>query len=369
VTVGLVSVVACFANLPLVSSSFIPLPLPKVGSYSTFSIATMSAAATATDIDGNAIAKRIRQELQAEIQTLPQQPGLAVILVGERRDSQTYVSMKKKACVECGIASFGYDFPATATQQQIMDCVLSLNEDPRVHGILVQLPLPPHIQEHTVLEAIDPRKDVDGLHSHNVASLSSTATHAGSKEPLDWTKLETIPFAIPCTPQGCIELLDRTGVSIEGKRAVVLGRSNLVGIPVALLLMHRNATVTVVHSRTVNTPAVVAEADIVIAAVGKANLVKSTWLKPGAVVIDVGINSVDCPTAKRGYRLVGDVDYQDCRQVASLITPVPGGVGPMTIAMLMRNTVSACKRTLADAGTDDTATITAVAQEEKKDQD
>lgn len=278
---------------------------------------------------------------------MPKVPGLAVILVGERRDSQTYVSMKKKACAECGITSFGYDFPVTATQQEIMDCISSLNANPLVHGILVQLPLPPHVHENTVLESIAPHKDVDGLHSHNVASLSSTSTHAGSTA-LDWNDLTTIPFSLPCTPQGCIELLDRSGVTLEGKRAVVLGRSNLVGIPVALLLMHRNATVTIVHSRTQNTPAVVSEADIVIAAVGKANLVKKEWLKAGAVLIDVGINSVDCPTSKRGYKLVGDADYEDCRIVASMITPVPGGVGPMTIAMLMRNTVQACKRTLVE---------------------
>ena len=301
---------------------------------------------TAKDIDGTNIAKTIRQELKNEIESLTLKPGLAVILVGERRDSQTYVNMKKKACAECGIASFGYDFPATASQQEIIDCIVSLNQNPHVHGILVQLPLPSHMHEHTVLESIAPEKDVDGLHSRNVAALASTATHAGSTA-LDWKDLKTIPFALPCTPQGCIELLDRSGVSLEGKRAVVLGRSNLVGIPVALLLMHRNATVTIVHSRTQNTPAVVSEADIVVAAVGKANLVKKEWLKVGAVVIDVGINSVDCPTAKRGYKLVGDVDYQDCQSVASQITPVPGGVGPMTIAMLLRNTVQSCKRTLA----------------------
>jgi len=299
---------------------------------------------TATDIDGKAIAASIRQELKTEVDTLANQPGLAVVLVGERRDSQTYVRMKKKACDECGIASFGYDFPDTATQLEVMECIASLNANPDVHGILVQLPLPPHMKEHVVLEAIAPEKDVDGLHSQNVASLSSTSTHAGNSK-LDWTNLPSIPFALPCTPQGCIELLDKSGVVIQGKRAVVIGRSNLVGIPVALLLMHRNATVTIVHSRTLNAASVVSEADIVIAGVGKAGLVKKEWLKEGAVVIDVGINSVDCPERKSGYKLVGDCDYEDCKQVASQITPVPGGVGPMTIAMLLRNTVNACKRT------------------------
>ena len=347
------------ASSPVAAVCFLLLPSIRTAATVSTSLSPWSASAaiattravtftmTASDIDGTSNAKAIRQELKADIETLTKVPGLAVILVGERRDSQTYVNMKKKACAECGITSFGYDFPATATQQEIMDCISSLNSNPLVHGILVQLPLPPHVHENTVLESIAPHKDVDGLHSHNVASLSSTATHAGSTA-LDWNDLTTIPFSLPCTPQGCIELLDRSGVVLEGKRAVVLGRSNLVGIPVALLLMHRNATVTIVHSRTQNTPAVVAEADIVIAAVGKANLVKKEWLKVGAVLIDVGINSVDCPDAKRGYKLVGDVDYEDCRMVASLITPVPGGVGPMTIAMLLRNTVQACKRTLAE---------------------
>jgi methylenetetrahydrofolate dehydrogenase (NADP+) / methenyltetrahydrofolate cyclohydrolase len=306
---------------------------------------------TAIDIDGTSIAKAIREEIKVEIDAMEHSPpGLAVILVGERRDSQTYVKMKKKACAECGIRSFGYDFPVTATQEEIFDCIASLNVNPDVHGILVQLPLPPHIHEPTILESILPAKDVDGLHSHNVAALASTSTHASStsSKALDWTQLSTVPFAIPCTPQGCLELLDRSDVILEGKRAVVLGRSNLVGIPVALLLMHRNATVTIVHSRTQNIPSIVREADIVVAAVGKANLVQKEWLKDGAVVIDVGINSVDCPTSKRGYKLVGDVNYEECRQVASKITPVPGGVGPMTIAMLLRNTLRACQRTLED---------------------
>jgi 5,10-methylene-tetrahydrofolate dehydrogenase/methenyl tetrahydrofolate cyclohydrolase len=298
----------------------------------------------ATDIDGKAIAKTIRMELKNQVEAMrPVQPGLAVILVGDRRDSQTYVNMKKKACAECGIASFGYDFAASASQAEVMECIAECNQNPAIDGILVQLPLPPHMQEHVVLDSIDPDKDVDGLHPINVAHLSSTSTHTGNIR-LDWNKLNEIPFPIPCTPQGCIELLDRVGVEIAGKRAVVIGRSNLVGIPVALLLMHRNATVTIVHSKTVNTANVVKEADIVIAAVGRAFLVKKEWLKEGAVVIDVGINSIDDVTVKKGYRLVGDVDYEDARQVASQVTPVPGGVGPMTIAMLMRNTVNACVR-------------------------
>jgi 5,10-methylene-tetrahydrofolate dehydrogenase/methenyl tetrahydrofolate cyclohydrolase len=297
----------------------------------------------ATDIDGKAVAEIIRQELKGEVDQMSHQPGLAVILVGARRDSQTYVKMKKKACAECGIASYGYDFEDTADEQDIIAKILELNAMPTVHGILVQLPLPKHMDEHKVLDLILPEKDVDGLHPVNVAKLSSTATHIGNSK-VNWSHLNSIPFPLPCTPQGCIELLDRSGVVISGKRAVVVGRSNLVGMPVAMLLMHRDATVTIVHSKTANPEQVVAEADIVVAAVGRAFLVKKEWIKPGAVVIDVGINSVDEPESKKGYRLVGDVDYDGVKEVASQVTPVPGGVGPMTIAMLMRNTVNACKR-------------------------
>lgn len=213
--------------------------------------------------------------------------------------------------------------------------------DPSVHGILVQLPLPSHINEEAVLHAILPEKDVDGLHPLNVAQLANTKTHAAGRGQWSFNNLN---FSVSCTPQGCIELLDRSGVSIEGKEAVVIGRSNIVGIPVALLLMQRNATVTIAHSRTKDIAQVVARADIVVAAVGRAEFVQSSWLKPGAVVIDVGINSVDDASDKRGYRLVGDVNYNDCKEVASHITPVPGGVGPMTIAMLLRNTVNSARR-------------------------
>eukprot|EP00541_Cyclophora_tenuis_P000978 CAMPEP_0116541270 /NCGR_PEP_ID=MMETSP0397-20121206/393_1 /TAXON_ID=216820 /ORGANISM="Cyclophora tenuis, Strain ECT3854" /LENGTH=305 /DNA_ID=CAMNT_0004065201 /DNA_START=206 /DNA_END=1123 /DNA_ORIENTATION=- len=301
-----------------------------------------------TDIDGKAIASSIRQELKVEVDALTEKgstPGLAVVLVGSRRDSKTYVNMKKKACEECGIVSFGYDFADTAEETAILEVVAELNANPKVHGILVQLPLPKHMDENKVLNSIKPEKDVDGLHPLNAASLTSTSTHAGSLK-LDWNDLNQIPFPIACTPLGCIELLDRSGVTIRGKRAVVVGRSNLVGIPVAMLLMHRDATVTIVHSKTVDAEKVVKEADIVIAAVGKPSLVKKEWIKEGAVVIDVGINSIDDASKKKGYRLVGDVDYENCKEVASKITPVPGGVGPMTIAMLLRNTVNACKRSL-----------------------
>eukprot|EP00555_Chaetoceros_dichaeta_P010488 CAMPEP_0198255220 /NCGR_PEP_ID=MMETSP1447-20131203/5383_1 /TAXON_ID=420782 /ORGANISM="Chaetoceros dichaeta, Strain CCMP1751" /LENGTH=310 /DNA_ID=CAMNT_0043941539 /DNA_START=332 /DNA_END=1264 /DNA_ORIENTATION=+ len=302
--------------------------------------------ATNNDINGKEIAAQIRAELKIKVATLPTPPGLAVILVGSRRDSQTYVRMKKKACDEVGLTSFGFDYPDTATETELLDKVHELNTDDRVHGILVQLPLPSHIDESKILLAVSPAKDVDGLHPLNTASLCSTGTHVGV-EKLDWTDMSSVPFHIPCTPQGCIELLDRSGVQLKGKNAAVIGRSNLVGLPVAMLLMHRDATVTIVHSKTVNAEQTVRNADVIVAAVGRAEMVKKDWIKPGAVVIDVGINSVDDPSTKKGYRLVGDVDYAAVKEVAGQITPVPGGVGPMTIAMLLRNTVNSSIRIAA----------------------
>lgn len=284
-------------------------------------------------IDGTAVAKTIRGEIQAEVQAMKAQcgkvPGLATVLVGERKDSQTYVRNKQKACAEAGIRSFGHDLPADISQVDLLKIVRELNADPEVHGILVQLPLPPHVDEEEILSAISIEKDVDGFHPLNIGRLSMKR-----REPL----------FVPCTPKGCIELLDRTGVKIEGKRAVVLGRSNIVGLPVAMLLLHRNATLTICHSRTQDLPGVVRQADILIAAVGRAEMVRGDWVKPGVVVIDVGINSVDDPTSPKGYRLVGDVAFDEVKEVASAITPVPGGVGPMTIAMLLRNTLDGAKR-------------------------
>lgn len=313
-------------------------------------------------IDGNAIAAQIRLELRDRVRemqdTLGVTPGLAVILVGERRDSATYVRSKKKACAEVGIASFGFDYPADITEEELLNKIDELNNgkspfssscsqipksfhsilkllnpflspslslslsrsvDDKVNGILVQLPLPGHINEGRVLNRISQEKDVDGLHPLNVAQLANTKTHAPGRST--WS-FDNINFHVSCTPQGCIELLDRSGVAIEGKEAVVIGRSNIVGIPVALLLMQRNATVTIAHSRTQNIEEVVRRADIVVAAVGRAEMVKGSWIKPGAVVIDVGINSVDDPSDKRGYRLVGDANFNECRLVASKITPV-----------------------------------------------
>lgn len=290
---------------------------------------------TAQIIDGKAIAAQIRDEIRADVarmqQTHGKVPGLAAVLVGDRKDSQTYVRMKKKACAEVGIASFGYDLPADIDQEALRRLVEELNANPDVHGILVQLPLPAHIDEETILGAISIEKDVDGFHPLNIGRLSMKR-----REPL----------FVPCTPKGCIELIERSGFTIEGKRAVVLGRSNIVGLPAAMLLLHKNATVTICHSRTRELPAIVREAEILIAAVGRAQMVRGDWVRPGAVVIDVGVNAVDDPTDPRGYRLVGDVAFDEVKEVAAAITPVPGGVGPMTIAMLLRNTTDAAMRAL-----------------------
>jgi methylenetetrahydrofolate dehydrogenase (NADP+) / methenyltetrahydrofolate cyclohydrolase len=230
-----------------------------------------------------------------------------------------------------GITSFSHDLPEDISQDKLLKLVHELNAHPDVDGILVQLPLPGHIDAETILGAVSLEKDVDGFHPLNIGRLSMK-----QREPL----------FVPCTPKGCIELLDRTGVKIEGRRAVVLGRSNIVGLPVAMLLLHRNATLTICHSRTQNLPEVVRQADILIAAVGRAEMVRGDWLKPGVVVIDVGVNDVPDPSDPRGYRLVGDVAFDEAKEVAAAITPVPGGVGPMTIAMLLRNTLDGAKRTL-----------------------
>ena len=290
---------------------------------------------TAELIDGKKIAATIRGEIKAEVEEMKAKtgkvPGLATVLVGVRKDSQTYVKMKKKACKKAGIKSFSHDLPEDITQDELLKVVRDLNANPEVHGILVQLPLPEHIDDEEILGAISLEKDVDGFHPLNIGRLSMKRRD---------------PLFVPCTPKGCIELLDRIGVGIEGKNAVVLGRSNIVGLPVAMLLLHRNATLTVCHSRTKDLPSVVRQADILIAAVGRAEMVKGDWIKPGAVVIDVGVNAVDDPNSEKGYRLTGDVDFEQAREVASAVTPVPGGVGPMTIAMLLRNTMDSAIRSI-----------------------
>lgn len=283
---------------------------------------------TATLIDGTAIAAKVRAQVAADTQTLfektGRKPGLAAVLVGENPASQAYVKSKRKACAEVGMESFGHELPKTASQEEVESLVASLNADPNVHGILVQLPLPDHLDEERVLNTVGIDKDVDGFHPVNIGRLSMK----GRK-----------PLFVPCTPAGCIVLLEEAGATFKGANAVVLGRSNIVGLPAAMLLLHRDATLTICHSRTKDLPAVCREADILIAAVGRPLMVKRDWVKPGAYVIDVGINRVEDSTKKSGYRLVGDVDFDDVKEVAGAITPVPGGVGPMTIAMLLKNTL------------------------------
>jgi len=283
---------------------------------------------TANILDGNAVAEKLRLETAREVEELvasgAQRPGLAAVLVGERKDSQSYVNMKRKRAGEIGIESFLYTMPAETTQEEIESLVKELNADPKVHGILVQLPLPDHIDDEKVLNAISLEKDVDGFHPLNIGRLAQKG-----REPL----------FVPCTPDGVMYLIEQTGTQFSGANAVVLGRSNIVGMPAALLLVKRNATVTICHSRSKDLPSICRQADILVAAVGKPEMVRGDWIKPGAVVIDVGTNAVDDPTAKRGYRWVGDVCFDEAKEVAGWITPVPGGVGPMTIAMLLRNTV------------------------------
>lgn len=285
---------------------------------------------TAQLIDGKAIAQKVREEVAAEVAKRTAegkpQPVLATVLVGDRPDSAAYVASKGKACQELGMGSISEHLPADATQEQVEELVKRLNADPKVNGILVQLPMPSHIDEERVLSLINIEKDVDGFSPLNIGRLAQKG-----REPL----------FVPCTPYGCIYLLEQAGVKIEGANAVVLGRSNIVGMPAALLLIGKNATVTVCHSRTKDIAAVVRQADILIAAIGKTEFVRGDWIKPGAAIIDVGINSVPDATKKSGHRLVGDVNFNEAKEVAGFITPVPGGVGPMTIAMLMQNTLRA----------------------------
>jgi len=346
---------------------------------------------TAQLIDGTATAATIHGEIEAAVEELKTKhgitPGLATVLVGENPASQTYVRSKQKRCAEVGIQSFGHRLPEDATQEEVEGLVAELNANPDVHGILVQLPLPKHLDEESVLRAVGLNKDVDGFHPINIGRLAMKGRE---------------PMFVPCTPAGCIELLNRYGVDIEGKEAVILGRSNIVGLPVSMLLLHRNATITICHSRTQDLAATCSQADILIAAVGRPEMVKGDWVKPGAAVIDVGINRVwvehpadrewtcdvtgetfvahrkdeskkggrrrigvycethdkvylkghepedleNCETMRlyRKYKLVGDVDFEEVKEVAGYLTPVPGGVGPMTIVMLLQNTLTSARR-------------------------
>ncbi|KAD3069145.1 hypothetical protein E3N88_37025 [Mikania micrantha] len=284
-------------------------------------------------IDGKRVAKDIREEIAVEISRMQEEigivPGLAVILVGDRKDSATYVRNKKKACDTVGINSYEVHLAEDSTEEEVLNHISKFNDDPSVHGILVQLPLPSHMNEQNILNAVCIEKDVDGFHPLNIGRLAMRG-----REPL----------FVPCTPKGCIELLHRYDIPIKGKRAVVIGRSNIVGMPAALLLQREDATVSIVHSRTKNPEEITSQADIIISAVGQPNMVRGSWVKPGAVLIDVGINPVEDPESPRGYRLVGDICYEEASKVASAITPVPGGVGPMTIAMLLSNTLLSAKR-------------------------
>jgi 5,10-methylene-tetrahydrofolate dehydrogenase/methenyl tetrahydrofolate cyclohydrolase len=290
---------------------------------------------TAKIIDGKAIAESLREKVKEQVSERIAAgrpvPGLATVIVGDNPASKVYVRMKHKACQEAGIKSIGHELPADASQEEVEALVRKLNENPEIHGILVQLPLPAGLDEESVLNSISLKKDVDGFHPVNIGRLAQKGRD---------------PLFVPATPSGVMYLLEEAGAELDGADAVVLGRSNIVGMPVSLLLVSANSTVTICHSHTKDIPAVTREADVLIAAVGIPEFVKGDWIKPGAVVIDVGVNRVEDDSRKRGYRLVGDVDFDEAKEVAGAITPVPGGVGPMTIAMLLQNTLRAAR--LAD---------------------
>jgi methylenetetrahydrofolate dehydrogenase (NADP+)/methenyltetrahydrofolate cyclohydrolase len=292
---------------------------------------------TAHIIDGKQVAADMRAELKANVAALKTQgvtPGLAVVLVGEDPASKSYVSAKEKACGEIGIYSDDHRLPAESSEAELLELVHKLNNDPDIHGILVQLPLPKHIDEDKVLLAIDPAKDVDGFHPVNVGKM-----------------VVGQDAFLPCTPHGIIQLLIRSHVKLDGAEVVIVGRSNIVGKPIANMLIQKaptgNATVTVCHTRTKNMADHVKRADIIIAAAGRPHTVTADMVKDGAVVIDVGVNRVEDAAKKCGYRLVGDVDFEAVKEKASLITPVPGGVGPMTITMLLYNTVRSAEKSLS----------------------
>ena len=282
-------------------------------------------------LDGKAVAATVIDECRVETAELKKKgitPGLAVVLVGNDPASAVYVGSKTRTCADLGFHSPKIELPADTTQEELLKVVAELNADSAVHGILVQFPLPKHLDEPTVIRAIDPRKDVDGLHPENVAKLVLG-------DPTGF---------VSCTPVGCMKLLEVSGIEICGAEAVVIGRSMLVGKPVSMLLLAKNATVTIAHSRTKDLAAVCRRADILIPAAGRPEMVKADWVKPGAVVIDVGINRIPDASRKSGSRLTGDVDFKEVAPRCAAITPVPGGVGPMTIAMLMKNTIKAARQ-------------------------
>lgn len=291
---------------------------------------------TAQIIDGRAIAARLQAEIAQEVAAFTDQngyaPGLGVVLAGDDPASHMYVRMKRRRCEKVGIHSVAQILSSEASETDVLDAVRQLNADPYIHGILVQLPLPNRIDEETVLREVSLDKDVDGFHPINIGALAMKGR---------------TPTFTPATPTGVMTLIAETGIDVSGKHAVVAGRSNIVGLPMAMMLLKANATVTIIHSRTQNQAELVRQADILVAAIGRPNHVQGDWIKPGAVVIDVGTNKIDDPTDERGYRYVGDVDFEAAKAVAGAITIVPGGVGPLTITTLLSNTLKAAQR-LAD---------------------
>jgi 5,10-methylene-tetrahydrofolate dehydrogenase/methenyl tetrahydrofolate cyclohydrolase len=288
---------------------------------------------TAELLDGRATSATIREEVKAGVEQLKAEhdvvPGLATVLVGGNPASQTYVSMKERQCEQAGMRAFGHHLPEDISQEDLTAEIAGLNADPKVHGILVQLPLPDHLDEDETLAAVAPEKDVDGFHPVNIARLTLQGIE---------------PTFAPCMPLGCVELLDRYDVEIKGREAVVLGPSNIVGLPTAMLLLHRGATLNICHPHTEDLPAVSKRADILVAAIDEPGMVKGDWVKPGAAVVDVGWSRVKDETAEKGYRVMGNVDFDEVKEVAGYVTPVPGGTGPMTIAMLLQNTLLSAQR-------------------------
>ena len=278
-------------------------------------------------LDGKFISSQIKNELTTKVEHLNTKgikPGLGIILVGNRKDSETYVRMKKRACNEVGIINYDVHMSENETEEKIIQEVNKMNNDNNIHAILIQLPLPKHVNEEKVIKCVNLDKDVDGFHPYNIGNLALNRLNN---------------LMVPCTPEGCIEILDRYDIQIEGKHVAIVGRSNIVGMPLSLLFLHRNATVTVCHSKTNNIKNITKEADILVAACGRAQMIKEDYIKPNCIILDVGINSIDDSTRKSGYRLVGDVDYDNVKEKCNSITPVPGGIGPMTIAMLLKHTV------------------------------
>ena len=280
-------------------------------------------------LNGKKISKDIQEELRVRIQENNLTPGLGIILVGNRKDSETYVRMKKKACEKIGIVNYDVHLNEDISEKELIAEVNKMNNNVNIHAILIQLPLPKHINEENVIKCVALSKDVDGFHPQNIGNMALKRKQN---------------MIAPCTPEGCIELLDRYNIEIEGKHVVILGRSNIVGMPLSLLFLHRNATVTICHSKTRNMESITKTADILVAACGQTQLIKKHHIKDGCVIIDVGINALPDETKKRKYRLVGDVDYDDVCELCYAITPVPGGVGPMTIAILLKHTVELAEK-------------------------